>query len=101
MGLFLWPKGTHDIQSVILQKEDIRAAVLYLRSQGRKVTGLLGHSKAGTGVILYAAAYDDIPRVVNVAGRYDNMQGERPCIAFSGCDLTTAGCIAVPYLPLC
>ena len=58
------------------QKEDIRAAVLYLRAQGRTVTGLVGHSKAGTGVILYAAGYDDIPRVVNVAGRYDNMRGE-------------------------
>ena len=57
------------------QKEDIRAAALYLRSQGKKVTGLVGHSKGGTGVILYAAAYDDIPRVVNVAGRFDNMRG--------------------------
>ena len=61
---------------MIPQKEDIRAAVLYLRSHSKKVTGLMGHSKAGTGVILYAAAYDDIPRVVNVAGRFDNMRGE-------------------------
>lgn len=53
--------------------------MLYLRSQGKKVTGLVGHSKAGTGVILYAAAYDDIPRVVNVAGRFDNMRGECCC----------------------
>ena len=66
------------------QKEDIRAAVLYLRSQGKKVTGLVGHSKGGTGVILYAAAYDDIPRVVNVAGRFDNMRGKPP----------VAGCLA-------
>ena len=62
--------------TLLAQKEDIRAAVLYLRAQGRSVTGLVGHSKAGTGVILYAADYDDIPRVVNVAGRYDNMRGK-------------------------
>ena len=61
---------------LLAQKEDIRAAVLYLRAQGRSVTGLVGHSKAGTGVILYAADYDDIARVVNVAGRYDNMRGK-------------------------
>ena len=73
----------HQRQSILMtmQKEDIRAAVLFLRSQGKKVTGLVGHSKGGTGVILYAAAYDDIPRVVNVAGRFDNMRGEhRGCL---------------------
>lgn len=47
----------------------------YLRAQCRKVSGLVGHSKGGTGVILYAAAYDDIPLVVNIAGRFDNMKG--------------------------
>ena len=51
--------------------------MLYLRAQGRSVSGLVGHSKAGTGVILYAAGYDDIPRVVNVAGRFNNMRGKR------------------------
>ena len=39
------------------------------------MSGLVGHSKGGTGVILYAAAYDDIPLVVNIAGRFDNMRG--------------------------
>ncbi|CAK0786160.1 hypothetical protein CVIRNUC_009373 [Coccomyxa viridis] len=67
--------GTFRYANMKEEKEDIRAAVLYLRAQGRSVTGLVGHSKAGTGVILYAADYDDIARVVNVAGRYDNMRG--------------------------
>lgn len=39
------------------------------------MSGLVGHSKAGSGVILYAAKYDDIPRVVNVSGRFDNCRG--------------------------
>ena len=51
----------------------------YLRAQRRKVSGLVGHSKGGTGVILYAAAYDDIPLVVNIAGRFDNMKGRCYC----------------------
>ncbi len=61
------------------QKDDIRATVEYLRAQGKKVSGLVGHSKGGTGVILYAAAFDDIPRVVNIAGRFDNMKGGCHC----------------------
>lgn len=51
----------------------------YLRAQRRKVSGLVGHSKGGTGVVLYAAAYDDIPLVVNIAGRFDNMKGRCCC----------------------
>ncbi len=84
--------------SAASQKEDIRAAALYLRSQGKKVTGLVGHSKGGTGVILYAAAYDDIPRVVNVAGRFDNMRGNIMCGRMSGLVLLQS-CSAVPCLP--
>lgn len=51
----------------------------YLRAQRKKVSGLVGHSKGGTGVILYAAAYNDIPLVVNIAGRFDNMKGRGHC----------------------
>ena len=80
------------------QKEDIRAAVLYLRSHSKKVTGLMGHSKAGTGVILYAAAYDDIPRVVNVAGRFNNMRGEHQCSDISvPCPLQLAKCVFIQH----
>ena len=79
----------------------MRAAVLYLRSKGKKVTGLLGHSKGGTGVILYAAAYDDIPRVVNVAGRFDNMQGKRYWSEMSGCDLYRPATVLCPLCSHC
>lgn len=53
----------------------MRAATEYLREQRKNVSGLVGHSKAGSGVILYAAKYDDIPRVVNISGRFDNQRG--------------------------
>ncbi len=57
------------------QAEDMRAAREHLRALGKEVTGLVGHSKAGSGVVLYAAKYDDIPRVVNISGRFDNLRG--------------------------
>ncbi len=34
-----------------------------------------GHSKGGNVVLLYAAQYDDVPLVVNIAGRYHMQQG--------------------------
>ena len=37
--------------------EDVRAAALKLRSLGLRVAALLGHSKAGTVVVLYTAKY--------------------------------------------
>ncbi|KAF6261303.1 Alpha/Beta hydrolase protein [Scenedesmus sp. NREL 46B-D3] len=38
--------------------------------EGQTVIGLLGHSKGGGEVVLYASTYDDIPLVINVAGRF-------------------------------
>lgn len=34
-----------------------------------------GHSKSGNNVLLYAAKYDNIPLVVNIAGRFDMERG--------------------------
>lgn len=58
------------------QAEDIRAAVLYVRTQlEREVTGLLGHSKGGLAAILYACKYDDVPKVVGLAPSFDRKAG--------------------------
>lgn len=35
-----------------------------------------GHSKGGDTVITYAGKYDDVPRVVNVSGRFFLDRGE-------------------------
>lgn len=34
-----------------------------------------GHSKGADSVLTYAAKYDDVPRVVNVSGRFDMRTG--------------------------
>jgi hypothetical protein len=36
---------------------------------------MLGHSKGATDVLLYAAQYDDVLCVVNLAARYELQQG--------------------------
>ena len=45
-------------------------AVRWLEARGKRVVGLLGHSKGGTNVILYGARHDaDGLRYANVCGR--------------------------------
>ncbi|KAK9814056.1 hypothetical protein WJX72_000039 [[Myrmecia] bisecta] len=68
-------EGTFYYGNMRSEAEDIRAAVLYLQSRGKTAKAVLGHSKGGSAVLLYAAKYDDIPRVVNVAGRFDCRRG--------------------------
>ena len=38
-----------------------------------------GHSKGGDSVVTYAAKYDDVPRVVNVSGRFHMDKGGSCC----------------------
>lgn len=50
--------------------EDIKFVRDYLVNNGWNVTGLIGHSRGGDDVLLYASKYHDIPAVINIAGRY-------------------------------
>ena len=60
------------------EAEDLRAVVEGLRARGRRVAAIVGHSKGGNCVVLYAAKYGDVPLVVNVAGRFDTREGIVP-----------------------
>ncbi|KAK9838213.1 hypothetical protein WJX84_009741 [Apatococcus fuscideae] len=64
--------GLHDSRSKV---EDLRAAVEWLQQQGRTTTGISGHSKAGSVVIMYAAKYGDVPQVANISGRFTLNEG--------------------------
>jgi alpha/beta superfamily hydrolase len=63
-----WDYGGYEDEA----KDDLRSIVEYLRSTNEKyfIRALIGHSRAGTTVLLYAFYYDDIPIIVNIAGRY-------------------------------
>jgi dienelactone hydrolase len=58
---------------------DIVAAVKFIKNSSqqvkRNVTCILGHSKGGTNVIKYAAEVGDIPKVINLSGRFCVRQG--------------------------
>mmetsp|Transcript_3702 Transcript_3702/g.7569 ORF Transcript_3702/g.7569 Transcript_3702/m.7569 type:complete len:344 (-) Transcript_3702:2127-3158(-) len=55
---------------------DIKSAVDFLRhDKGMNVICVLGHSKGGTNVLKYAAEIGDVPKMINLAGRFQPMNG--------------------------
>ncbi|KAK6151954.1 hypothetical protein DH2020_014589 [Rehmannia glutinosa] len=62
-------EGSFQLANYYRETEDIRAVTEYFGSLNRKVTAILGHSKGGNIVLLYASIYD-IDAVVNVSGPY-------------------------------
>lgn len=50
--------------------EDLRAVVQHFREANREISAIIGHSKGGNIVLLYASKYRDISTVVNVSGRF-------------------------------
>lgn len=57
------------------EADDLHAVIQHFRQANRVVSAILGHSKGGNVVLLYASKYRDIPAVINVSGRYDLKRG--------------------------
>ncbi|KAE8705888.1 Detected protein of confused Function [Hibiscus syriacus] len=57
------------------EADDIRTVVQHFSGENRVVSAILGHSKGGSVVLLYASKYRDIGIVVNVSGCYDVKRG--------------------------
>ncbi|KZV46322.1 hypothetical protein F511_21404 [Dorcoceras hygrometricum] len=49
--------------------EDIRTVIEYFGAKKRSILAILGHSKGGNVVLIYASKYHDIDVVANVSGR--------------------------------
>ncbi|XP_006288247.2 uncharacterized protein LOC17881167 isoform X1 [Capsella rubella] len=50
--------------------EDLRSVLQHLRGDNRDISAIIGHSKGGNVVLLYAAKYKDVQTVVNISGRF-------------------------------
>ncbi|XP_012076945.1 uncharacterized protein LOC105637890 [Jatropha curcas] len=57
------------------EADDLRAVIEHLSREDRVASVVLGHSKGGDVVLLYASKYHNISAVVNVSGRYDLRKG--------------------------
>ncbi|OMO66950.1 hypothetical protein CCACVL1_20900 [Corchorus capsularis] len=57
------------------EAEDLRAVVQHFCNKDRPVTAIIGHSKGGNVVLLYASKYNDVPTVVSISGRFNLEKG--------------------------
>ncbi|KAL7133180.1 hypothetical protein ABFS83_12G122700 [Erythranthe nasuta] len=55
--------------------EDLRSVIEYFKELNRSTVAIIGHSKGGVVVLLYASKYHDITAVVNISGRFDLKRG--------------------------
>ncbi|XP_027183272.1 uncharacterized protein LOC113781518 isoform X2 [Coffea eugenioides] len=57
------------------EADDLRAVVQHFQEEKRFVAALVGHSKGGNAVLLYASRDNDIQIIVNIAGRFNLERG--------------------------
>ncbi|KAK3161098.1 hypothetical protein QOZ80_1BG0071790 [Eleusine coracana subsp. coracana] len=57
------------------EADDLHSVVSYLSQEKYDVTTVVGHSKGGDVVVLYASMYGDVPMVINLSGRFDLKKG--------------------------
>ncbi|KAL5715041.1 hypothetical protein ACHQM5_016927 [Ranunculus cassubicifolius] len=57
------------------EADDLRAVIEHFSGGKQAVITILGHSKGGDVVLLYASKYSDVPTVINVSGRYNLEKG--------------------------
>ncbi|XAR67156.1 Feruloyl esterase [Bertholletia excelsa] len=62
------------------EAEDLRAVIQYFNGENRATSAIIGHSKGGNVVLLYASKYHDIGTVVNISGRYNLEKGIEECL---------------------
>ncbi|XP_022749938.1 uncharacterized protein LOC111299162 [Durio zibethinus] len=67
--------GSFQYGNYTREADDLHAVIQHFSGKNRVVSAILGHSKGGDVVLLYASKYQDIHLVVNVSGRYDLKRG--------------------------
>ncbi|GLT79093.1 hypothetical protein SLA2020_505990 [Shorea laevis] len=68
-------EGQFEYGNYFREADDLRSVIQHFNGANRMVAAILGHSKGGGVVLLYASKYHDIHTVVNVSGRYDLKMG--------------------------
>ncbi|KAF5776196.1 putative feruloyl esterase [Helianthus annuus] len=57
------------------EADDLHSVIQHFHGNNRVTRAILGHSKGGNVVLLYASKYHDVYRVINVCGRYNTVEG--------------------------
>lgn len=67
--------GSFEYGNYWKEVDDLHAVILYFMTERRPIKAIIGHSKGGNVVLLYASKYHDIPMVINISGRFDLLRG--------------------------
>ncbi|XP_016477139.2 putative uncharacterized protein YDL057W isoform X1 [Nicotiana tabacum] len=57
------------------EADDLRAVVEHFHEEKRFIAAIVGHSKGGNAVLLYASRYKDVQTVINISGRFNLERG--------------------------
>ncbi|KAK7329682.1 hypothetical protein VNO77_23857 [Canavalia gladiata] len=68
-------EGSFEFGHYWREVDDLHAVTQHFNEANRTVIAIVGHSKGGGVVLLYASKYHDIRTVVNLSGRYDLKTG--------------------------
>ncbi|KAK6273609.1 hypothetical protein POUND7_010692 [Theobroma cacao] len=68
-------EGSFQYGNYSREADDLHAVIQHFSGENRVVSAIVGHSKGGNVVLLYASKYRDIHILVNVSGRYDLNRG--------------------------
>ncbi|KAE8700330.1 translation machinery-associated protein 22 [Hibiscus syriacus] len=68
-------EGSFEFGNYLREADDLHSIIRHFSRANRVVNAIVGHSKGGDVVLVYASKYDDIHTVVNVSGRYDLKKG--------------------------
>ncbi|KAK6944808.1 Serine aminopeptidase, S33, partial [Dillenia turbinata] len=63
-------EGSFEYGHYFREADDLHAVIQHFVGRNRVISAILGHSKGGNVVLLYASKYKDVSAVVNVSGRY-------------------------------
>ncbi|GAV89301.1 BAAT_C domain-containing protein, partial [Cephalotus follicularis] len=68
-------EGTFEYVNYRRGANDLHAMVQQFRREKPVIIAIIGHSKGGNLVLLYASKYNDIHTVVNISGRFHLVKG--------------------------
>ncbi|KAI3468123.1 hypothetical protein Pfo_024786 [Paulownia fortunei] len=68
-------EGSFQYGNYYREAEDLRAVVEHFHGEQRFVVAVIGHSKGGNAVLIYASRYNDVQTIVNIAGRFNLKRG--------------------------
>ncbi|KAI4377532.1 hypothetical protein MLD38_015139 [Melastoma candidum] len=62
--------GSFQYGNYLSEADDLRSIVQHFLEHKRVISAIVGHSKGGIVVLLYASKYSDVSTIVNISGRF-------------------------------